>query len=110
VTPKRRSFHPTTAGLIGSSIPSLNVMSGITVNPDKYGILGPINRRIKTGSTQNQAVQEQFSNQTVDVQLQALLKPAVTVKSFEPLPEDIFTNKLNVNTSNNHLTLISRIN
>ena len=75
-------------------------MSVITANPDKYGILGPVNRRIKTGSTLNQAAQEQYSNQTVDVQLQALLKPAVTVKSFEPLPEDIFTKKLNVNTSN----------
>jgi len=92
-TPKRRSFHPTTASLIGA-----NLMSGINTTADKYGIMGSVNRRIKSASTQNPAGQEQFSNQTVDVQLQALLKPAATVKSFDPLPDDFYTKKINVNT------------
>ena len=100
-TPKRRSFHPTTASLIGA-----NLMSGINTTADKYGIMGSVNRRIKSASTQNPAGQEQFSNQTVDVQLQALLKPAATVKSFDPLPDDFYTKKINVNTSNNFKTFI----
>ena len=52
------------------------------------------------GSALNTSVQEQYSNQTVDAQLQTLLKPAVTVSSFEPLPEEYFTKKININSSN----------
>ena len=75
-------------------------MINLKKKKDKYGILGPINRRVKSGSALNTSVQEQYSNQTVDAQLQTLLKPAVTVSSFEPLPEEYFTKKININSSN----------
>ena len=94
-TPKRRSFHPSNTSLMSMS--GSNLSSNST--PDKYGILGPANRRIKSGSVLNTSVQEQTVSQTIDVQLQTLLKPSLTVTSFEPLSDVIFTKKININSS-----------
>lgn len=94
-TPKRRSFHPSNTSMMSMSGSNLSATS----TPDKYGILGPTNRRIKSVSILNASLQEQVISQTIDVQFQTLLKPSVTVNSFEPLSDDFFTKKININSS-----------
>ena len=92
---KRRAFHFATP--TPSSITSSGMSNAST--SDKYGILGPINRRMRSSGQQQQQNQEQASAQSFEAQLAQLVKPASTVSNFEPLSEDYFTKAINISSS-----------
>jgi dynactin 4 len=84
---KRRIFHTSSAVLsTGSNLSSL----------DRYGILTPVHKKFNINTTHHS---EQGAQQTIEQLFKSLVKPAIPVESFDPLPDDILTKPINVNMS-----------
>jgi dynactin 4 len=83
---KRRIFHTSSAVLsTGSTLSSF----------DRYGILTPVHKKLNLSANHS----EQGAQQSIEQLFKSLVKPAIPVESFESLPEDIFTEPINVNMS-----------
>lgn len=91
-TTKRRQFHLGSSGLgFGGTC----TLSSSSLQSDKYGILSPASRRLKN---LNPTGQPETIQQSIEVQMKALLAPAQIVRNFDPLvPEDFFSN-MNINS------------
>ena len=90
------SANSATTGMLGGGDAvgsSLSTLAPI----DKYGILSAASRRNKTNmlSGGSSVFLDGSSQQTLEMQLKALLKPAVTVENFDPLPEEYWTTSFN---------------
>lgn len=99
-TPKRRTFHTTTASAAVSAFTG-GVSSSSSLHSDKYGILSPASRRLKSMSSpgNSSAGQAQDSSLlSIELQMKSLLVPPETVCDFDGItPEDFFT-ETNVNS------------
>ena len=105
---KRRPFNFSSSNQSSSTPNVSSIATSSALNTDKYGILGPLNRRGKSASTQQ--LPEQTGTQSLEAQLALLLKPPTTVDTFEPLSEDYFTKPMNPSLSdhiiNSQISLI----
>jgi hypothetical protein len=96
---KRRTFGNATssdaaASTLSSNPSSSNTMSSL-LQSDKYGLLGPVKKKLQavsdgTGHGEQNSVEELFKAQ---------VKPSVVVESFEPLSSDFYSKELNINSS-----------
>ena len=86
-----------TNAISGSGIGLAPSSSSSSLLSDKYGILGPLQRRQMTAATGAQAKID--LTKPFDEYFRSLVKAGETVDSFEPLSADFYTKEINISTS-----------
>lgn len=97
-TLKNRRFHMSPSGAtLNTAITS--VSSTPLLHSDKYGILSPAHKRMQSAGANTS--QNTMDTQTpIDQMLKTLVRPGLTVDSFEPLSDDFYLKEANINSSN----------